>query len=652
MPTMSKLHHALKFVEKATLGSMPLRIDLLILGKLKQKGFIAKIDEALPKTSNNQALSNGELLALLMAKLASTEPCALSNLPQYAASIPLAAVLERDDVDPTMVNRYAVGDLLSRITEYGPSRLMGLCSKFMITEEELLSATIGHLDSTSYHIHGAPQEWNPLEDSATLKQIEDGEDYWESDKIKIEVKHGYSRDNRPQDRQVCHSMIMIRPPQASLSLPVYQHPITGSTTDVKSFAHEAEHSLPRIQEYLPNLRYLVGDCAAASFLTAFYCKLVGISLITRLPDNLSAVKTAFDDAYADKIQWRTFEIKSATDTEPAVTVQLSEVGTYSFTNRNGVEHDGEECSPVEGKMILVQAEAMREQKTGTIRRKANQEREKLLTKLAGIATACDADVTKAVNKLKKSAKYCIIDDNFTIETRAKYARRGRPRKGEEPESTEYYAAGYEVHLDVEAINKAIEQELMYMLWCEDQSLEPQKAYLYYHQQANVEGGWRSLKDQRFYVDSFYVRSAKRIAGLCTALSLALLVQRLVLNDIRTYLTLNNMSVPRASHGRPTQSPAWGTVCDAFTNTDISFNFATQSVDVAIADGFAVGFIMQAEPEIQKLFSADHLSRYAMAIQSGYAKFIARQKALVRSKPVMWVSDIHKPDLREVTKNHG
>lgn len=652
MLTPSKLHFALHFVEKAALSSMPLRIDLLILGKLKQKGFIAAIDEALPKTSNNQGLSNGELLSLLIAKLASSEPSALSHLPKYAASIPLAAVLERDDVDPTMFNRYAVGALLDRIAEYGPARIMALCSQHTISEEDLLSATIAHLDSTSYHIHGAPLAWNPLEDPATLKRIDDGEDYWDSDKLKIEITHGYSRDNHPQDRQVCHSMIMIRPDQSSLALPVFQHPTTGSTNDVKSFAYDAEHSLPKIQEYLPNLKYFVGDCAAASFLTAFFCQLVGISLITRLPDNLSVVRTAFDNAYDGKIEWRSFEITPATDTEPAVMVQLAEVGDYSFTNRNGVEHNGEICPSVDGKMILVRAEAMREQKTATIKRRAEQERNKLLTKLAGIATACKPDVTKAVDKLKSSAKYCIIDDKYTTKKRAKYAKRGRPRKGVKPAATEYYVSGYKVYLDMDAINKAIEQELMYMLWCEDKSLEPQKVYLYYHQQANVEGGWRSLKDQRFFVDSFYVRSSKRIAGLCTALSLALLAQRLVLNDIRAYLALSNMAVPRASHNRPTQSPAWGTVCDAFTATDISFNFDTQSVDAAITDGFAVGFIMQAEPEIQKLFSADHLSRYAEAIQSGYAKFIAKQKALTRGKPVVWISDIHKPDLREVTKNHG
>ena len=135
-------------------------------------------------------------------------------------------------------------------------------------------------------------------------------------------------------------MIMIRPDQSSLALPVFQHPTTGSTNDVKSFAYDAEHSLPKIQEYLPNLKYFVGDCAAASFLTAFFCQLVGISLITRLPDNLSVVRTAFDNAYDGKIELRSFEITPATDTEPAVTVQLAEVGDYSFTNRNGVEHNG------------------------------------------------------------------------------------------------------------------------------------------------------------------------------------------------------------------------------------------------------------------------------------------------------------------------
>ena len=118
---MSKPHE-LEFFQKTVFGPVPLGIDAVIMGLLKSRDLISIVDDLLPKVSNNSGLSSGELCALTMTKLASTEPCALSKLPQYAATVPMASWLERQDVDPTMFNRYAVGDMLDRVAEFGPSR--------------------------------------------------------------------------------------------------------------------------------------------------------------------------------------------------------------------------------------------------------------------------------------------------------------------------------------------------------------------------------------------------------------------------------------------------------------------------------------------------------------------------------------------------
>lgn len=638
---MSKPHE-LEFFQKTVFGPVPLGIDSVIMGLLKSRGFISIVDDLLPKVSNNSGLSSGELCALTMTKLASTEPCALSKLPQYAATVPMASWLERQDVDPTMFNRYAVGDMLDRIAEFGSSRFYSSCAVKLIGETELQNIRVANIDSTSYHFHGNYKAWDPKLDPATVRKMEEYAEYWAEDQVKVEIKHGYSRDNRPQDRQINHILAMIRSSNSSVALPVFQQVISGNINDLSSFAGFAEDSLPKIKNYVPNLCYMVGDCAAATFNTAYFCKQMKVDLITRLPDSLAAVKRVFAKADEGNVTWQTFELKAATEHKPAETIMLADVGSYAFANRKD-----KSMLPVEGKMFLVHAESMRELKTATVMRRANKEKEHIQTKLSAIAAACEKDVHKDVAAIKKSAKFCSIGDAYTIQSRAKYGKRGRPGHSAVPEEIELYVEDYEVELNTKAIEQAIEHELKYVLWCGDLNLAPQQVYLYYHQQADVENGWRSLKDPLCFADSFYLKSAKRIVALCTLLSLALLVQRIVLNAFRAYLKSSGQAVPRASHNRPTQSPAWSTLVDGFTLTGFSFNCEQHRVEVALPDSFAVGFILQADPEIKKMFDASHINLYIESIQRGYHKFLAKQAELASNISVLWKSPIHNAEVREL-----
>ena len=62
-------------------------------------------------------------------------------------------------------------------------------------------------------------------------------------------------------------------------------------------------------------------------------------------------------------------------------------------------------------------------------------------------------------------------------------------------------------------------------------------------------------------------------------------------------------------------------------TRIVFNFASSKVEAAVVDGFAIGFLLQAKPEIQKMYSAEFLSSYSQAIQNGFSKFAEKQGQL-------------------------
>lgn len=97
----------------------------LVMGTLKNKGLIAQVDQALPNHPN-QALSYGEILALLLTLLSCKASKHICDLPQFAADVPLNAWLERNDINPMMVDASKVEQLLVQIAHYGPDKFKAL----------------------------------------------------------------------------------------------------------------------------------------------------------------------------------------------------------------------------------------------------------------------------------------------------------------------------------------------------------------------------------------------------------------------------------------------------------------------------------------------------------------------------------------------
>ena len=524
----------LEFFHKSEFAPIPLGLDSIVMGYLKSHHYIDLVDSLLPPNSNDLGLSWGELCALAITRLISAEKCYLTKLPHYAASIPMAAWLEREDVDPTMFNRNAVGAMLDSIAEFGADRFYTALASSLLYRTELQNIEVASIGSSSvsYLIHGSPNAVEPN----TSEKLAELEEYWGEDLSKIEIKLGGVRGKQAQESQgrLDYAYALVRPSNAAFSLPIFQQLLSENDHDLSASgsgsAQNTEQSLAQLKDYLPHLRYVVADYATDTASTASLCKQKGLELITRLPNSLAVVKrvfTAMAEAEVEKgkVSWQIFEPKADADAAPASdeTILLSEMGSHALTNRKD-----KSLAPVEGKMIVVRAES---------------------------------------------------------------------------------------------------KEQAFVLWCSDLNLDPQQAYRYYQQQAGAKSVWGSAKAPQCFVDSLYINSAQRQRALCSLLSVALLVQQLILKSFHDYLRSSGQAVPRASHNKPTQTPAWGTLCDGISNTRIVFNFASSKVEAAIVNGFAIGFLLQAKPEIQKMYSAEFLSSYSQAIQNGFSKFAEKQGQL-------------------------
>lgn len=137
---------------------------------------------------------------------------------------------------------------------------------------------------------------------------------------------------------------------------------------------------------------------------------------------------------------------------------------------------------------------------------------------------CLGDAQKAVAELTKKVKFCTVD-NISYEDVFKNTR-GRPKNDEKKEevlaTVKVHAA---VSINKETVDKAIAQEMMYVILTTDTERNWTMAELLgvYKRQSVIERSWRVCKDPRFFVDSIYLKKPSRIDALLWLMSLALLV---------------------------------------------------------------------------------------------------------------------------------
>lgn len=123
-------------------------------------------------------------------------------------------------------NDHTLGKALDEISAYGSSRLYGEIA-FEIAQEQGLLGQSAHHDSTSFLLHGQ------YENDCTQGVIE--------------VTHGYSKDHRPDLKQVMMGLTMSGP----ANLPVWMEPLNGNSSDKTSF-HETIRHVRAFQKQLKN----------------------------------------------------------------------------------------------------------------------------------------------------------------------------------------------------------------------------------------------------------------------------------------------------------------------------------------------------------------------------------------------------------------
>jgi len=402
-------------------------------------------------------------------------------------------------------NDHALGKALDEIADYGSSKLYGEIA-FEIALEQGLLGPRAHHDSTSFLLHGQ------YEDDSTDEMVE--------------VTHGYSKDHRPDLKQVMMGLTMSGP----ANLPVWMEPLSGNSSDKTSF-HETISHIRAFQKQLKGCNdfFWIADSALYTPEKLLACP--EVYWLSRVPETIKACKL-LTSISAEDVSWQTGE--------------------------NGYQWS-EFCSTYGGikqRWLLVFSQQAYEREKKTLMRRIDKEQmacEKDCWHLGNQLFSCQKDACQSAEQLNK--KYRFHQINYTVEAIEKYEGRGRPNP-----LTPKVLQGYRVicspQKEEEKIAVALNKKGRFVLATNQlnpEELSAEKILTQYKEQQVVEGGFRFLKDPWFMVDSFFVKTKRRIEALMMIMTLCLLVYNFAQYRVRKKLRETSETVPNQL-GKPINNP--------------------------------------------------------------------------------------------------
>jgi len=375
-----------------------------------------------------------------------------------------------------------------------------------------------HLDSSSFHVHGE-------------YEIED------ADEQAITITHGYSRDHRPDLKQVVAQMITSQ----KSALPVWLEVLSGNSSDKGSFAK----SVSTYCKYLGNggKPYFVMD--SAGFSANNLKEMKDVLWVTRVPETLSEAQKLVRETAKEG---------------------LVELKAGYFGKEVNITY-----AEIKQRWLLVYSEAGYQRELKGLERSQTREQhqaEKDWRKLCQQEYQCEADARKAAAGLNKKWKY--HQAALQVEPITKYAHAGRPSVTDEPEIVGYSLTGdiMVVSSNLEEAKRTLGKFIVATNQTDAEKLSTKAMLEHYTQQGvSVERGFRFLKDPMFFAHSLFLKRPERVMALIMIMGLALLIYSLAERQVRKALVENKETIPDQK-GKPTETPTMRRIFQMFEGIDL------------------------------------------------------------------------------------
>ena len=408
-----------------------------------------------------------------------------------------------------------------------------------------------NLDTSSISLHGdyltkdapsaeeSPQQNNEVEANEETQQTENTSTQESSPKI-IQINHGYSKDHRPDLKQLMVGLITT----TKYRIPVWIEALSGNSHDSVVFAETIESYCEQFSDDDLKETLFIMDAGwyTAKNVREYQSE---VSWISRVPETIKlAQKTVegFDPSQLEK-------------DDKGYCYQSYEV-CYGDVNQRWLTVYSEKSFEREGKTL--------ERRMKKQLKSCKTEAKKQLQK----EYDCRQDAENAIEQFQSAHPACMI--TAEISEKGIYEQRGRPKQGEKPVKT-VYLVKISIKENSEWKEKQLGKKGKFIVAtnaCSEETVsDAELLQKYKGQSSTVERGFRFLKDPMFFADSLFVKTPRRIMALVMIMGLCLLVYALAEREIDINLADCTETV-LDQRGQPTKSLTMRRVTQIFEGIDI------------------------------------------------------------------------------------
>jgi transposase len=480
------------------------RLDHLgiIAGVIKDLNIIEMIDERLG-IYDDEKITAGEAVAGMIIN-----GLGFSNKPMYLTPLffknrPVEELF-RKGVKAEDFNHFKLGRVLDRSHGYGTEALFSEIS-LNVCRQEQVDTRFNSEDTTSFTLSG---------------------DYLtRTDEDTVKITLGYSKDHRPDLKQVMLEMMVSQ----DGGIPLIGKALDGNASDNTVFEERSKALVSQFKDS-ETLRYTVAD--SKIYTKKNSSNLKDLLFITRIPDNIKEVGETIDKALALPNNWQKLD-----DGRVMQTFCL--------------EH-----YEMEQRWHVISSETSKERASKQIDKQVEKEAKRIKKEFLHLQARRFTQVSDAQDAIKKLGelwKFHLIKCGEIIEHK-KYKGKGRPKKGQKPESIEYQVIVTH-DLNENKINQLKEKKAHYIIGgnTAPNELSDHEVIHAYKEQHHVERGFRFLKDPLFFTSSLFIKTPQRIMGLLMVMLLSLLVYGIAERRMRMALKEQEETLPNQIN-KETQTP--------------------------------------------------------------------------------------------------
>lgn len=499
------------------------RLDHLgiVAGICHEIGLVKTINEMLPTPSGRKVSCGTATLAMILNGLGFTGR-ALYLMPEYMANKPVKLLIG-EDLEASDFNDDTLGRALDELFQAGITEMFAQIAQDAVRTYNL-DVAFAHTDTSSFSLTG---DYN----SEVAQEAE-------SVRGAVKITHGYSKDHRPDLKQVVVTLVTSQKGR----IPLWLEALDGNNSDKHSLRETVDAYCRHLAE--GEVPWFVLDSAAytASNIANWGTQKKWLS---RVPETITEAQTALQSVATEEMT----QLVNGYAIAPTTSA-------YGGINQRWL-------------IVYSQQAALRELKQLNKRvARATTKAEKTLKTLSNQEFACEKDARQAVDKVVKKLKWQTV--SVTYQPIKKYPQPGRPPKGARRQ-----IVGWRVQatcqIDTDRLEEAQKWLGRFLLATNelDKVRLPDETLLesYKEQGKTVERGFRFLKDPLFFADSLFLKSPARIMAMIMIMGLCLLIYALAEWRIRQQLQETGETIPD-QRGQPTQTPTMRRVAQMFEGVDL------------------------------------------------------------------------------------